>query len=502
MKKIQSLLWFCVYLITNGSYANNLVLADLVLNTQAQISATVYWENAWYYDSTQIPHNHDAIWLWAKYRQNGIWKTLRFQKNMAVFSQTKIIYQTDVGVLLRRNSVGEGIIQDKITLDLISPIGEDVSDIKLYGVEMVFVPQGSFYVGDSVSQYVLQSHDGSPFFIGSENQIFNLYAKTETNNAHPNRLTAQAPHLPIPARYPKGFQAFYCMKYEISQEQFADFLNTLTYQQQQNHTVSPPNAPVGTPALFDIFSGSSRNDIQIIRPGASPNLPAIYGFSETKNGKNRACNYLNWQNLMAYLDWAGLRPMTELEFEKASQPDKLPLKRGLAHGTADFIRAQTIIDDGTETETVTQMATTAAGVVLSGRAISEQGIQGVLRCGFSARATPNRLQSGTSYWGIFELSGNVWEQVINLSENGVVFEGTHGNGELTLQGFSDALPVNILQEGQGIGLKGGAWNSFIQHNLDYPFRDLAIADRYYIYTMPNRLATVGGRGVLTYQPYE
>src|SRR5262249_49455163 len=45
----------------------------------------------------------------------------------------------------------------------------------------------------------------------------------------------------ISSQYPNGYKAFYLMKYEISQEQFKDFFNTLTYTQQRNHT---PTAPV------------------------------------------------------------------------------------------------------------------------------------------------------------------------------------------------------------------------------------------------------------------
>ena len=40
--------------------------------------------------------------------------------------------------------------------------------------------------------------------------------------------------------------------------------------------------------------------------------------------KDRPCNYLSWDDAMAYADWAALRPMTELEFTKACRGDKEP----------------------------------------------------------------------------------------------------------------------------------------------------------------------------------
>ncbi len=40
----------------------------------------------------------------------------------------------------------------------------------------------------------------------------------------------------LPAAFPKGYAAFYIMKYEISQEQYVGFLNKLTQTQQTART--------------------------------------------------------------------------------------------------------------------------------------------------------------------------------------------------------------------------------------------------------------------------
>src|SRR5690606_31578628 len=66
-----------------------------------------------------------------------------------------------------------------------------------------------------------------------------------------------------------------------------------------------------------------RNGIRITTPGAA-DVGAIYGcdynnngtYDEAGDGQNITCNFLNWKDLLAYLDWAALRPMTELEYEK------------------------------------------------------------------------------------------------------------------------------------------------------------------------------------------
>ena len=66
-----------------------------------------------------------------------------------------------------------------------------------------------------------------------------------------------------------------------------------------------------------------RNGIVIETPGNNAAIPAVFGcdatngvFNNVNDGQSGAMNNLSWADLAAYLDWAALRPMTELEFEK------------------------------------------------------------------------------------------------------------------------------------------------------------------------------------------
>ena len=115
---------------------------------------------------------------------------------------------------------------------------------------------------------------------------------------------------PIPAAYPKGYGGFYCMKYEISQGEYADFLSTLTATQ-----------------VSDLYASVTTYRYSIT--GSTGSYSATYPYL--------ACNYLNWQDLAAYLDWTGLRPMTELEFEKACRGPLIPVANEYAWGPPLFV---------------------------------------------------------------------------------------------------------------------------------------------------------------------
>lgn len=88
------------------------------------------------------------------------------------------------------------------------------------------------------------------------------------------------------------------MKYEVSQEQWVAFFNTLTSAQKPSLDLTGPTGK-GSDAQV------TRNAISWPDAGnATTSLP------------NVAVNYVTTLGALAYLDWAGLRPMTELNTKK------------------------------------------------------------------------------------------------------------------------------------------------------------------------------------------
>jgi formylglycine-generating enzyme required for sulfatase activity len=472
------------------AWANDLRLSDLAQLDPQTLRVSVSWDNSWRFDSSQAPGNYDAVWLFGKYRvAGGSWQPLRFDTTAGQhYNPAGMVEVASVedgqGVFVQRNAPGTGDISPKgLILFLAEALPANVSDITLMGIEMVWVPQGPFWLGDSSSfHHFRRPGDGGPFRVDGEGAI----ASSDLSVGSAASLGGD-----LPAAYPKGYAGFYAMKYELSQAQYRDFLNLLTYEQQAARTAASPGAAIGTYALANPPAPSQRNGLMIAVPG-SPGQPAVYAceanpdgiFDQPEDGQTRACSFLNWDDLTAYLDWAGLRPLTELEYEKACRGPVYPVPGGFAWGTAQVVDANTVLDDGLPTETVSEQATATAGLASHGYS----GPSGPLRVGFGGSSSSGRLQIGGSYYGVLELSGNLWEQCMGVGVPALNFGGEMGDGHLAADGSAD---VATWPSANGGMYRGGAHSSGIVGE----FRDLAVSDRYY-WNLPlnQRRNTTGGRG--------
>ena len=489
--KVCVVAFWAVFSVWSSVCANNLRLTRLELVDEQTLSCRISWDNSW--RQTQTPGNHDAVWLFAKASQdNGEWAPLLFSSERNDFHATapfQIGFSTvedGLGVFVIPEATGAHDHSElEIELRLATPLTDAAWQIDLMGIEMVWVPEGPYYLGDGSSNFSFGVTSFGPLQVPDESQL-NLGPDpgfSSGNSVHP------ADGL-VPAAFPKGPEGFYCMKYELSQEQYADFLNHLTAEQQDARTVSGASSTAGTLALS---SGNPfRNTIRVYSP-ATLNQAAVFGcdaandgsFNGEEDAQNRACNLLSWDDLAAYLDWAGLSPMTELEFEKACRGPLAPLSDEFAWGTTAAIDANTPVMDGSARETVTETGDAITGLASHGYA----GPQGGLRCGFAASAASGRVEAGSTYYGIMEMSGNLWELCVNVGPDGTGFAGSNGDGQLSDSGEANQAD---WPGATGAGFRGGAWNSGILPG----FRDLAVSDRFYSGLAPeNRRATAGGRGV-------
>ncbi len=484
MKSVPHTLKLCLVLsmlLTLPLGANNLQLSNMQAST-SDLSFDISWENSW--NVSSAPNNWDAVWVIIKFQdcatETKRWSHLTLSTNNADHSITGGVLQVDavsdgMGVFIRRTSTGAGNTGLASCTLTFSSAFSSITDLnfEVIGIEMVYVPQNSFYVGDGstasppLSQNAMGSSGASsPYLITSENAI-------STNTLANTSQGAPTNHDAIPAAFPKGYAAFYCMKYEISQELYMRFLNTLPATHQGNRTAVAVTASAGTLALAPAAS-PKRNAIRIEVPASnSPLRPAVYGldlnnngtFNEATDGANIACNYLSWYDFLALLDWAALRPMTELEYEKAARGPSsagTPVLAAYCWNTTNILQADAgaLNNAGLDNEVST---TSGNGLCAFNSANNSHG---PLRTGFAATSISNREQSGASYYGIMELSGNVWEQCLHIGHsngfgNGAapIFSGVLGDGELDALGNANALNWggNSNSAWRSI-VRGGNWN--------------------------------------------
>ena len=275
--KIIRIFILCIVFQVCGlySYANNLHITNVQIVGNNKISFSISWENSWALDSTAAPYNHDAAWIFVKFRSaNGTWESLGLSSNTSDHQSDSLEIETvsdGMGVFLKPKEQGSGNINSaNVTLQWSGYLYTGSFDFKVFGIEMVWVPKGSFYIGDGASYNTLQRGDKkAPFFIGSDNSIL-----SGTDSLSLLDTGASAPGGAVPQAFPKGYNGVYCMKYEITQDQYVDFLNALTYTQQKAHVATSPDAYAGSFAFGSTMG--NRNGIVIETSGISNSTPAVF----------------------------------------------------------------------------------------------------------------------------------------------------------------------------------------------------------------------------------
>ncbi len=506
MKHLSTLIIALV--LASGIRANNLSITNISAPSTTTVQFDIAWDNSW--NAAAPSNNWDAVWVFVKTQVCGTGSSPWSHANLSTVSSdhtvTGGVLQVDAvtdgkGVFIRRSALGSGNISTStVVLKLSSAFTVAGTNYEVIGIEMVNVPQGSFTVGDGSTNNATQStasfgtaNSSTPCIIASENAM--LQDALRNDKAGDGSITA---HAAIIAGFPKGYNSFYCMKYEISQQQYTTFLNLLEYAQQTSRTAVSPASAVGTAALA-ATSGDNRNSIEIKTPGVAFSTPAVYGndlnnnnvYDEASDGGNIACNYLSWDDLKAYLDWAALRPFTELEYEKASRGTGSALLTEYPWGSTTINQAisSSLTNGGQASEVSTS--------TLDGLCAENGGASttlGPLRTGFAATAISTRTGAGASFFGIMDLGGNLWEQVFQCGfYNGATrtavptFTGVLGDGALDASGNANATNWGAVTL---TVVRGGNW--------EHAAQKVQTSDRSYVNSTAEnttRVRRTGGRGV-------
>lgn len=451
-KRLLSLLIFSSLVIIGSSLiANNILVSNTELTGQnatddyVMVKFNLSWENSW--RTSSAPYNWDAAWVFVKYRvATGEWYHANLSNtghsatsatiDAGLLSPDEAYHATTnpgVGVFVYRSGEGSGNFsvtgaQLRWNYGANGLADNAIVDVQVFAIEMVYVPEGFFYVGTGGTE-VGSFTNGSwtsgatiALAISSENQLtIGPSAGSLWGISSSGSSTIGDPGI-LAGAFPKGYEAFYCMKYEISQQGYVDFLNTLPTAQATSRY------PEQT---------TNRHAITVTDGVYSTGNPYV------------ACNFLGWPDVAAYLDWAGLRPMTELEFEKACRGPNTPVANEFAWGSTTIVQNTGITDAGAVDESSANSGNCTYG--------NHASVQGPMRVGAFASVATTKADAGASWYGLMELSGNVYERPITVGNDaGRSFTGAHGDGSLSSSGLANATTWPDAT-GDGACFRGGTW---------------------------------------------
>ncbi|MCM1029978.1 MAG: SUMF1/EgtB/PvdO family nonheme iron enzyme, partial [Oscillibacter sp.] len=458
---------------------------------------TLRWDNSWRDD-----FNWDAAWVFFKYKKRGLenpWQHAYLSSSGHVLSTAAgnegggYAYMVGAnagkvnGLYVMRNGISEGNVsvrlQAKWPLNgtglTKSDFGNALNEIyvAVHAIEMVYIPYNSYYLGDASSYKSFAVGDTAAILIDSENTL-----KLSAKNGMPN--------VSLAASYPKGYAGFYVMKYETSQEQYVEFLNSLTLDQQKARVANNKFSTMkrGDYVFGDLKTPSNRNGIVFVEQ-RTPTAPVVFGNNlnpandlfSTDDGQTLACNYMSIEDMIAYCSWSGLRPMSELEYEKACRRPypQLPEAGEYAWNSNTGVNSLNGLSDLAYLGDEREVANNASRNVNGG---TNNRLSGPVRCGMFATSSTSQLQSGGTYWGVMDMSGNLKELCVNV--NYTNFDGAGCGAGVYNANLWDKT-VNRY------GVRGGGFTS-VDSLLRTSDRTEAMN---YFTAITQRDSTVGFRGV-------
>ena len=430
------------------SFGSNLTVSQPMLyveGEQAYAVLNVKWANAW-----NNQKNKDVIWLFFKavlpevgYRHIAVAE--QGHEIVCNFSKPGSEYVIEVdeerlGIFLATDGPFRGDVEVtlKISLDVKSMDGLNLHNLplKAFGIEMVEIPEGGFFLGDASPGAIEEGALYQPNNKGEFASLVHIQSQAQELTVEKGGdLYYQNPRGycgdqsgKIPASYPNGFAAFYLMKYEITAGEYASFLNTLSPAQLE------ARIPTEASGYYEGGGCLKANENRFI--AEYPDKP---------------CQFLSWDDAMAYADWACLRPMTEFEFAKACRGSRKGMSEDYPWGQKPKEQVQRLPTSDKELAMVNGWPE-------------------------SKLSDSTLAYYGASYYWVMDLSGSLWERLVSIGHPaGRAFDGTNGDGELSPEGYANTRKWPVGKEDAGgVGFRGGGFYGYDRGYHKYnPFSPVA-----------------------------
>jgi len=493
--------------ITGAKYLS----VEVIDKNSQYTTVSVEWDKSW-----RDSENWDAAWIILKGKTGDgtldhldITQTPNVVENNSEENAAAEIYvpEDSTGFFIYRADVSEG--DNNWTVKIQTSADQHYTDMRPYGVEMVFIPEGPFELGTTrslrdrkaarnkdwirftppapLSAFFRadpdgEDYDGGVYYVDSEdpitigNELGNLYY---LDAEFLDDFTSGDKMGVLGQEFPKGFQGFYQMKYEVTEQQYVDFLNGLSHEQAEERWFENPELLVPNPWKLRYTIRKTGSEFTTARP-------------------HRAAAYLSWNDALAWADWMGLRPMTGLEFEKSARGPKPAKFREFTWGENELESSESFLKDGKIMNLDGSLADTEEGSIKTDgnihvfmrdqlessdnlctpggenyfswypacRALKGGDAKwGPLRVGIhGVDSGGDRVKAGAGYYGSMELGGNLNEQMVTLEvPQGRKFQGTHGDGIVSSDGFATNNDWSPHADIQFVSTRGAGWSSHPNH---------------------------------------
>ena len=342
------------------------------------VAVRIEWRHAW-----RDARNHDGVWVVVRDRERPATPIAKLlpggARSLGGGTHDAEIAVTADGVgafVAPRLTPGEERVDPVVLRVELRLAGDSVPTSPFAtGLEMVYIPAGAFELGDADAQaraqgslFAVDEDPGAPtrYEVRDESAI----AVADEPGALWYEVGGEPQYRgdragPIPEGFPKGTRAFWIMKREFRQGDWAAFLAALPPVARALRW-RPPAASAEGAACFSLA------DVDGVPVASAPARPL---------------QFVSWDDTCALLDWHRLRPLTELEFEKAARGPVAPCALDFPWGIAD--------------------AAPVLRRVESTRDLRHDGA--AAEAGGDAAA---RIARGASYFGVLDLAGSVWERVV------------------------------------------------------------------------------------------